>query len=275
MEANHQQLTGFETFFRKASETFTAITLDLGCRPDSPDVERPWMCRLSVALRKPGRDGVADDKDEIELLEKLYTGFLDSIKAVRGKFVAMVTANSVRSWITYMDNRDSVAKAVQDGFAGQSDYIPAVELVHDSEWAVYGPLYPTAEELAHIRYKRAVRESLHRARAMSFGVVRNLRSDGDDMSPREINYSIDFPTSEDRDAFIRRLDEKAFKIEKIGEAAKGENSLPYPVHLSKIDAIDLPRIGFIEQYLIQLAIAHSGRYGGWGCFVQKPRKVPE
>ena len=233
------------------------------------------MCRLSVALRKPGRDGVADDKDEIELLEKLYTGFLGSIKAVRGNFVAMVTANSVRSWITYVDNPHGVVQAAEDAFARQSDYTPRVELVHDSQWAVYGPLYPTPEEFAQILYRRAVRESLHRARAMSFGVVRNLRSDGDDMSPREINYSIGFPTPEDRDAFIRRLDEKAFKIGKIGEAARGESRFPYPLHLNKVDAIDLPRIGFMEQYLIQLAIAHNGRYGGWGCFVKKRAEVPD
>jgi hypothetical protein len=275
MEPSHQELKGFETTIRKSSDMYTAITLDLECRPGSPDADRPWMCRVSVALLKPGCDGVADDKAEIEELEKLYTGFLESLKTVRGKFVAMVTANSVRSWITYMNNPDGVAQAIRDSFAGQSNYTPAVELEHDSRWAVYDPLYPKPEELAHIRYKRAVDESLHRARAMSFGVVKNLRRDGDDMSPREINYSIGFPTSQDREAFIQRLDEKASKIGKIGEPAHGKNGFRFSLDLSKVDAIDLPRIGFIEKYLIQLATAHGGRYGGWGCFVQKPKRKPE
>jgi regulator of RNase E activity RraB len=231
------------------------------------------MFRVSVSLLKPGRDGVAGDQAEIENLGNLADAVLKALEAVDGQFVCMATSNSVRSWIIYVAKPDGVAELIQGAFGQQTDYRPVIELVHDPAWSAYLSLYPTGEEQEGIRRVRAIRSSITRSRAMTAAIVKDLIQKGDDRSPREINYSIDFATVEGREAFITRLDEKSFKLGKQNDPTEGHRQ--YSLNVDRTDPLEIARIVHIEEYLIRLAAAHGGKYDGWGCFMQPRGSLPK
>lgn len=94
-----------------------------------------------------------------------------------------------------------------------------------------------------------------------------MERNGDDLKiPRDIDFSVVFPTTSDAEDFaarIRRLGLRA-SVTKSDVVAE----LPWDVTVTKHLVPIHAQITEFEEMLEDLALALSGRNDGWGCFAQ-------
>lgn len=131
-------------------------------------------------------------------------------------------------------------------------YTPIIKLKEDKEWKAYLTfLYPNDETIEYIKNDK---------------VVMKLQEAGDKLEKeRLVDHWLYFKTSGDRDNFINYAKAHQFKIETT-ETVKN-TKLPFQLHLTRTDKVDLPSISQITLQLRKEALKYNGQYDGWETFV--------
>jgi hypothetical protein len=238
-------LTGLGLFTRATVPQPTSIAVDLGLRAAAPRADRPWACRVSTALRRPGPDGLAHHVPEIEALAKLGRAIVAAVTPTP-VLAAAVTTSGTRTWLLY------VAGAEPPVLAGQADYAATVAVESDPEWAGYLSLFPTPTECEELCRRRAVADAVAVARSATQATVQSLRAAGVDLTrPSAVRYRVDVPAAGD-------LVERA--------TATGLRAEPGPpLCFVRDDLPDLALILRTERWLIGEAARAGGRYEGWAA----------
>jgi hypothetical protein len=253
-----QALTGLGLYVRPGAAP-TSIAVNLGLRAAGPSAERPWACRISTALQRPGPDGLAHNVAEIERLAVLGRAIVKHLSAV---FAAAVTTGGTRTWLLYASGADEATAAAaaevatSRAFADHPGYAPTTTVSRDVAWEEYGALYPTAVEAGDLLRRRAESDAVATARAATQATVRSLRSAGVDLTrPAAVRYTVTFPTWTDEHPFAPVA------------AAAGLRAAPPSKGVSpcwvRDDLPDLALILRTERWLIHEAGRCGGQYGGW------------
>ena len=99
-------------------------------------------------------------------------------------------------------------------------------------------------------------------------ILVQLQSAGDDLSKeRQVDHWIYFPDKSKRDLFIIDVKKNGFKIE--SQDIINNSGLPYQLHISRIDYIDMESISKLSLNLRRKAKELGGDYDGWETFVIK------
>jgi hypothetical protein len=264
-----QQLTGLGLFSRAPSETvphLTSIAIDLGLMPFTPHADKPWACRVTVSLMRPGTDGLAQDRADIEQLTALGHDLLKRLGPTT-VFAAAVTASGERTWLLYTGGADAmtvvarIRQATRLAFAEQADYVPKVSVEPDPAWAVYRSLYPLPAEQREIIAQRTEAKAVAAAKAATQAAVASLRH-GDGSA--SVRYQLTFPTSGARTVFLQRLTTAPYRPETAtGPRAASSEEDGFPLAVLRDNAVDVGTIHKAERWLIHEATRVGGRYDGW------------
>ena len=116
-------------------------------------------------------------------------------------------------------------------------------------------------------------DSLHQNEEMTDSLKNQMKIDklvqeGDDLSqPRQVDHWIYFKTAKDRDEFISSIKNDNFHIENSDLISA--NDLPFQLHLSREDHVDLVSINKVTLQLRNDAKIFGGEYDGWETLVIK------
>ena len=249
----HRPLNGLGLFNRASGPHAVSVAIDLGLHSTVPQADRPWACRISTPLQRPGPDGLARDVREIERLAELAKATVGRLAAV---FAAAVTTDGTRTWLLYAAGADAAAtlaavrSAADSAFTTQVEYVPTVAVKPDPTWDDYLSLYPTPTEAEAIRCGRTQSSAVTAARAATKATVQSLRAAGVDLTrPAAVRYRLDVPQGTDL------LDRAA------GEGMQVDAGPP--LTLVRQDLPDLALILRTERWLIHEAARVGGGYRGW------------
>lgn len=99
-------------------------------------------------------------------------------------------------------------------------------------------------------------------------VLRRMVRNGDDLSiPRDINFTLIFPSLSSCHEFAHKLAALGFKT--AIEKAEADPSLPWDVIVTRHMLPSHDEITQLESLLESMAGPFDGQNDGWGCFEQK------
>ena len=98
-------------------------------------------------------------------------------------------------------------------------------------------------------------------------VLRRMQQDGDDFTkPRDVDFSIIFPSESSAEEFADHFRQSNFKV--AVQRWDGERELPWDVTVTRYLLPTHAGITEIEKSLEDVAASLGGRNDGWGCFRQ-------
>ncbi len=264
-------LKGMGLFLRPPTERepcAASVAIDLGLRAVAPQPGRPWACRVSAALLRPGGNGLASDVTDIERLTELGRTVLAKLGDA-AVCAAVLTVGGRRTWLLYTSGEDAagvtatVRSTVRLTFAEQVDYVPAVAVENDPAWAGYLSMYPSPHELAGLARERARAAAIESARLATAAAVASLGAAGGGAGPATVAYRATFPTRAARSAFLTRAVASQFRPDADGGPQAADDDHDVTVELHRDGPVDAASIHRVERWLIAEALRVGGTYGGW------------
>ena len=136
------------------------------------------------------------------------------------------------------------------------DYAYTLAVVEEPDWELYfQALYPDRYEYQSI---------------MNMRLIEDIKSDGDSMVPRVLEYCLLFKIEENGEAFLAKVMEDGFiklSSENQSDNKDIDKEYPYVLVIGREDAFE--NIDETVWYLMDLAEEFDGEYSGWGCSVVK------
>ena len=268
---------GIGLFVRPATERtpyVASVAVDLGLRPTAPQLGRPWACRVSAALIRPGTSGLATDMVDVERLTELGRAFMDRLGDA-AVLAGVVTTGGRRTWLLYAAGADvagvtaAVRLAVRMAFAEQADYVPVVAVEHDPDWGGFLAMFPTEAELAGVDRRQAEAAEAAAIRSATDTAVAiwgdTCRDDGGHAEAVAIRYRLEFATEAARSLFLSRALACQFRPAppRMQLASGTPAAGPMSVEIDRDGMVNAAAIHQIERWLMAEAQRVGGRYAGW------------
>lgn len=216
----------------------------------SMDVEElgytyPTIAFVKAKLKDPKDNGLLSEHEEPEILfmeDKLEASM---IKFRIGKYVGRVISDGYVTFLYYVQFTYNWPDFIEFALNEHVSYEVTNGHSEDGEWNYYKKLlYPTDREWQIIQNHK---------------VCDNLKEKGDNLYlERIIEHNIYFKDEEKKEALIKVLEEKNFKLKEIvnDDGIKG-------LHLYRIDKAFYHDIDELTLSLIELAESHNAQYDGW------------
>lgn len=216
----------------------------------SMDVEElgytyPTIAFVKAKLKDPKDNGLLSEHEEPEILfmeDKLEASM---IKFRIGKYVGRVISDGYVTFLYYVQFTYNWPDFIEFALNEHVSYEVTNGHSEDGEWNYYKKLlYPTDREWQIIQNHK---------------VCDNLKEKGDNLYlERIIEHDIYFKDEEKKEALIKVLEEKNFKLKEIvnDDGIKG-------LHLYRIDKAFYHDIDELTLSLIELAESHNAQYDGW------------
>jgi hypothetical protein len=229
--------------------------VDMGLRRSAPLRSFPFLVVTGVAFTDCNSEGMPTS----EGFTLLY-GVSDSVRSV----MQQTPSNRLAGTFTYQCERlDYYYVADTAGIREKlvslydrrfKDFRSSISIKRDSAWGTYlNFLYPNEETIEYMSNSK---------------VLMKLSEAGDKLTaPRKIDHWLYFASTNGRDCFIAYAKANKYKIE-LTEKTK-DPELPYKLHISRIDKIDIASISKTTLKLKQQAVKCNGDYDGWETFVVK------
>lgn len=146
--------------------------------------------------------------------------------------------------------KEKIEKYYEENY---SDYKFYLNITEDQNWEYYIEfLYPNQETLNYMADQ---------------SVIRNLYNAGDPLTKeRRVNHWIYFSTESDMKKCKKELENKDFVIQYSG--VNQQTDLPYELHFSRSDKVDINSIFPITTDLRNIAKEYKGEYDGWETTVE-------
>ena len=266
-----EQATDLGLFLRAATERVpypSSVAVDLTLRAAGPRADRPWACRVSTSLLRPGANGLATDVTDIERLTELGRVVLARLPDVT--CAAVTTVGGRRTWLLYAAGPDlptvtaTVRSTVRLAFAEQVDYVPHVTVEHDPAWAGYAAACPTAAELADLNRRRAeANESAAARTATDAAVARWTAAGHPPGGVATLTYRLAFPTDTARALLLTRVFACQFRPSRRSGPRPADPDGDVTAALDRDGPVDAATIGQVERWLTAEGRRVGGRYLGW------------
>lgn len=229
--------------------------VNMSLKTSAPVKRYPVLLKAGVKLKKCTADGLFtnEESDVLYSISDKIKARLDSLE--KNISAGTFTYQCARTDYYYIGDTTHVRTVLAAAF---TTYLPnyeyIIEIRPDTAWNSYLLfLYPNEETMEYIEDSK---------------VVINLYKAGDDLSkPRQVDHWGYFKTEADRDAFLKYAEQEKFKLE--GKKYIDKSELPYQLHFSRTDMVDLPSITAVTLKLRRKAKELHGNYDGWETFVIK------
>lgn len=232
-----------------------STVVNMGVRKSAPDPKLGFVVITGVTFGDCTPDGFPAEAQ----FNALYA-ISDSIKAAlgrRGNFnnVGTFTYQCERLDYYYVPDTSLLRSTLTAMYRKYfPNYVPYINMREDRSWKTYLEfIYPNEETMEYMQDQK---------------VVMKLEDAGDKLvKPRKVDHWAYFATDKDRQCFLDATRDMKFTVEDVAREKTGE--LPYKLHLSRVDKVDLASITAITLALRRKAKACNGEYDGWETEVVK------
>lgn len=249
------QTEHWDTYIARWAEGPGSVSLNMALINVCPKSTMPFVIVTGVTYKNCREDGFPL-KGEFENLYKIS----DAVNALVAEMTVSEHAGTFTIQCERLDYiyvkdtvgiREKLAALYSTNF---KDYKYYTNIKPDQEWKAYTEfLYPDEETFEYMANEK---------------VIDNLLKSGDDLSKaRQVDHWLYFATVKQRDAFLEQIKPENFKVEAM-QTIK-ENKLPFQLHISRVDSIEIRSISLVTINLRKIAKSHSGYYDGWETYVVK------
>jgi DNA-binding transcriptional MerR regulator len=243
------QTQDWDVYLQKYDLGPGSIVVDLSLIEKAPLDSMPFIIITGVKFNKCTEEGLPQT-DEFENLYRISDSIGSVINKVKGKALAGIFTYQCKR-LDYYYVSDTLGLSFQIAECYKRNF-PKYEfhlsINHEPSWVSYTEfLYPNKPILLYLTNRKQVAE---------------FEQKGDSVNKaRKVNHWIYFPTEKSRLEFIQIASNKGFNIENIQRVS--ESRLPYQIHISRIDKIELQTITEITLELRKQAFRLGGEYDGW------------
>ncbi|HEV8507539.1 MAG TPA: DUF695 domain-containing protein [Chitinophagaceae bacterium] len=249
------QKENWDTYMASYEKGPGSTLLDMSLKNIAPIRVLPFVLVTGVTFEKCTPEGFPQD-DQFSDLYLVSDSVETSLsKTVGAKLVGTFTYQCQRLDYYYLSDtnaiRNSLVELYQKSFPHYTYYI---NIKADSAWTYYLDfLYPNEQIMEYMSNQK---------------VVLQLLKQGDKLlKPRQVDHWLYFMSEKGRDNFITYAKDQNFKIE-AKETIK-DSELPYQLHISRTDKVDLSSITQLTLELRKMARKFNGDYDGWETFLVK------
>ena len=232
-----------------------STTLNMNLINRAPVKEFPFIVVTGVTYKNGDKDGFPL-KEEFNNLYRISDSILQVISTITKREIAgTFTHKSQRMDYVYVRDTVELRKKLTEVYERYfNDYKYSIRIREDKNWDAYLKfLYPNEETMEYMSNEK---------------VVMNLVNSGDNLTkPRQVDHWIYFANAGERNLYKTFAETQGYKTE--GESLKKETTLPYELHISRIDYVKLDAICKITIELRRKAKELHGEYDGWETFVVK------
>lgn len=229
--------------------------INMGLKEKAPVKNLPFLLKAGVKMLDCSKEGLPSD-GEMNALHAISDTMKSVISATRQFMEAGTFSYQCHRTDYYyigdtLGIRDRLEVAFRKYFP-QYEY--SITVKPDSAWEAYLTfLYPNEETQEYMSNEK---------------VVEKLAQSGDDLTQsRQVDHWIYFKTEDERTLFLAYAEKENFKLE--GKKYLANSELPYSLHISRKDKVDLASISAITLLLRRKAKELNGDYDGWETFVVK------
>ena len=232
-----------------------SIMLDLGLACQRC-CSRHWLFWVRVALQMPDEHGMhreVEDEALFAIEDGLYDAMVVKSEAV---YAGRLTTGGHRDFMYYAATTRGCDDAIASVMQNFPQYRYECGVQDDPQWSEYfNTLYP--DGLAY--------QSIYNRR-----VIRGLTESGDALEvPRLVDHWFAFPTEATRQSFIEQVTAQGFHVQETCYDDCDEGVVPYGLHITRCDAVDLDTVNLVVTDLVKRAELLGAEYNGWGAPVVK------
>jgi hypothetical protein len=144
----------WDHYLFKLGNDLASIYLDLGIAAAAPLVEHGHSVRISVALLRPGENGMSTD-EEFEDLIALEDGLVAHLHDDNAIYVGRLTTRGSRVFYFYAADAGLLTRNASTAMEQHPDYQYQIGHQPDPEWSAYFDfLYPSPEVYQRIQNRR-------------------------------------------------------------------------------------------------------------------------
>lgn len=206
-------------------------------------------------MNNPREDGLSSN-EEFETLSAIEDRLKEFISIKHNSIYAgRLTTDGHRDFYFYMGDTTPLDKTIAEIMAAYPSYKFDFGINEDKLWESYfGFMYPDPKQFQSLQNRR---------------LVDYLKKSGDPLTkPRIVDHWIYFKSDKDRNTFLSRIENLNFSIiSKEKDTSLGD--LPFTLHISRTDNVDLASVDEYVLNLWQLAEECNGEYDGWETAVEK------
>lgn len=238
----------WEVYTSRLHEAQATIRVDL--KAHDTHGENTWCLRITIDLQEPGKDGTGVEKEQAALQQ--IESRLGQLLSERNEAVCV-------GWLTTQGRRELMFYAshpgeLQEDVAGLRREFPGYKLSagleNDPSWSRFRQiLFPRPKDLKRIENRKR---------------VQRLADAGDPLTkPRRVSHWVQFPTADDRKAFLQEVQPEGFKSTAQRVKDDEGEERPFQLQISRDDPVDLDSIHELTLDLEERAAAYDGEYDGW------------
>ena len=241
------------SYFCLIEDKQASVRLNLALHGAAPIEDYKHRIWFSVLLLNPDENGLTT-REEFPAICQIEDDILNVLEKKGAVFAGAVKTNGMFDMYLYSKNTNDYEGIIQSVMKTHSGYKYAADIKEDAEWENYfNFLYPSQYEYQSIQNQR---------------VLINLEKHGDDPEKeREVDHWIYFETNDDRENYVKKVEELGYKIlsKKNIEEGKG---FSFQLNISRIDNTNWSNVNQYVWELVTLAKENNGNYDGWGCPIQ-------
>lgn len=231
-----------------------SVTLRMDLIDEVPLKDLTALVITGLTYSTDREDGFPD----AETLQELYQIEDELVQIIdqeyQGLIVGSFMHNHQRLEYFYLNNPAGLKERLKEFYkTNYPDRQYYIALKEDAEWQYYREfLYPNREIQNYMADQ---------------AVIRRLMEAGDNLLyARRVDHWIYLPDNKELKALRMEVESMHFQVE---SKDKITGSLPYELHISRVDKVDFESIHQVTSVLRKLAIEHRGRYDGWETNVIK------
>jgi len=226
-----------------------SIIVNMGLKETAPQKDFPFVVITGVSFKNCDSTGLPD-QNEFKKLHEIsddIARLLDML--LKNQFAGTFTYQCERLDYIYLQDTNKIRAGLAELYKYlYADYKYSISIKLDTGWDAYLKfLYPNEETQEDI---------------MNQKVTTKLRAAGDNLSKaRLVDHWLYFKESSGMETFKKVVLKVNFKIEE--NATSNNPALPFKLHISRIDKVDLESINKVTLMLRREAEKYGGKYDGW------------
>jgi len=232
-----------------------SVVLNMDIIKRAPMDELPFIVITGVKLNECDENGFPK-QSEFKKLYQISDSIINTIgKISKAELVGTFTYQCERLDYIYVHDSTELRMNIEKTFKTLfPEYATSISIRNDREWSAYKKfLFPNEITFEYMSNK---------------SVIDKLIEQGDNLKePRQVDHWLYFYNKKDSEIFAKVAKNLSFNVEGIEHIKKA--NLPYQVHLSRIDNVDIESITKITIQLRDQAKKYNGEYDGWETFIIK------
>lgn len=239
------------SFFCVIGDNDAIIRLNLALGDIAPIDEYVYRTWFSIKLLNPTENGLSSS-EEFPILCDIEDDVLATLENQGAIMAGAIKNNGTVSLYFYSKEIEDYEELINSVMRKYNQYLYAIDFKEDKEWDEYfNYLYPNEYEMQTI---------------LNHEVIINLEKSGNkDEIERKVDHWIYFPTENDQQNFIKKVEDLGYNIL---SATQVKGDFPYQLNIDRMDNTIWENVNNYVWELVSLAKENNGYYDGWGCTVE-------